>query len=86
MRVLQQSGGGGPPEFLSSHPNPGNRLEYLTAAIQKRYGTAAQTGRLEEDRFRQVVGGRRSVSMRLHEPATWCAHCRGTVAAIAPAQ
>jgi predicted Zn-dependent protease len=35
MRVLQQaSGGGGQPEFLSSHPNPENRIGRIEDAIE----------------------------------------------------
>ena len=29
FRILEQQGGGGGPEFLSSHPNPGNRFEAI---------------------------------------------------------
>ena len=89
MRVLQEAsgGGGGPPEFLSSHPNPGNRLEYLTDAIEDRYEQAADTGDFHEDRFRRIVGGRRSLSsLRLDliatDPSSWCGHCNGRVAAF----
>jgi len=36
MKVLEQaSGGQSPPEFLSTHPNPGNRLERLRELIAK---------------------------------------------------
>jgi len=36
MQVLAQAGGGGarPPEFLSTHPNPDNRIEEIREAIQ----------------------------------------------------
>jgi beta-barrel assembly-enhancing protease len=38
MRILAESSKGGrPPEFLSSHPNPGNREEEIEAAIAERY-------------------------------------------------
>jgi beta-barrel assembly-enhancing protease len=30
FRTIEQQGGGGGPEWLSDHPNPGNRIEYLT--------------------------------------------------------
>ena len=34
MRVLEAaSGGSNPPEFLSTHPNPGNRIEKIKAEI-----------------------------------------------------
>jgi len=31
FRTIEQQGGGGGPEWLSDHPNPGNRIEYITA-------------------------------------------------------
>jgi hypothetical protein len=31
FRTIEQQSGGGGPEFLSDHPNPGNRVEYITA-------------------------------------------------------
>jgi predicted Zn-dependent protease len=37
MQVLAKSSGGRQPEFLSSHPNPGNREERIKAAIAERY-------------------------------------------------
>jgi Peptidase family M48 len=30
FRTIEQQGGGGGPEWLSDHPNPGNRIEYLS--------------------------------------------------------
>jgi predicted Zn-dependent protease len=79
MAVLQKSGGGGAPEFLSTHPNPGNRLEYLTGTIKKRYVQAAQTGRLGEEEFRRVVLARSTVAhgdIDWSVPSTWCGTCR----------
>ncbi len=36
MRVLEQAtGSGGPPEFMSTHPKPANRVAYIEKAIQK---------------------------------------------------
>ena len=38
MRILEQSGGSGrTPEFMSSHPDPGNRRTYIEAAISSRF-------------------------------------------------
>jgi hypothetical protein len=34
FRILEQQGGGGGPEFLSSHPNPGNRFEAINREAQ----------------------------------------------------
>lgn len=33
MEILAQAGGGSQPEFLSTHPNPGNRIEKIREAI-----------------------------------------------------
>lgn len=83
MSVLQQASGkgGGPPEFLSSHPNPGNRLEYLTKLIAKRYPAAAQQRRLGEEEFRRNVLSRRTTALAPLPPGTitWCAHCRASL-------
>jgi len=60
MELLQSSGGGkGAPEFLSTHPNPGNRVEYLTEEIQKKYFEAARSGELREANFQRYVQSRR---------------------------
>ncbi len=38
MDILEQSSGGaGPPEFLSTHPKPANRREYLQRIINERF-------------------------------------------------
>lgn len=38
MRILAQATGrDGPPEFLSTHPNPGNRIERIEAAIREEF-------------------------------------------------
>ena len=42
MQVLKEKGGGGGgPEFLMSHPDPGNRIEHIKAVIEevKKNGT-----------------------------------------------
>lgn len=51
--------GGAPPEFLSTHPNPGNRAAQLTAMIQARFpgGVPAELQDYR-DRFAQIVGPR----------------------------
>lgn len=57
MQILSKaSGGGRQPEFLSSHPDPGNRLQALKAAIQKNYPQGVPAD-LEDgrDRFAQAV-------------------------------
>jgi predicted Zn-dependent protease len=38
MQMLDSKGGGSnPPEFMSTHPNPGNRIEELQKDIQQQY-------------------------------------------------
>jgi predicted Zn-dependent protease len=57
MKILAQAAKGGrQPEFLSSHPDPGNRFEDLTALIQKQYPQGLPPG-LEDgrQRFAQVL-------------------------------
>lgn len=52
--TIARQGGGSPPQWLSSHPNPGNRTEYITAeAAQLRIGPPQDDrGFLEtKDRF-----------------------------------
>jgi predicted Zn-dependent protease len=29
MKILDEASGGGPPEFLSSHPKPANRIQHI---------------------------------------------------------
>jgi beta-barrel assembly-enhancing protease len=35
FETIQKQGGGGGPEFLSDHPNPGNRTQYINAEAQQ---------------------------------------------------
>jgi len=42
MEILAQAGGDGPPEFLSTHPNPGGRAERLRELIESDYSEAAR--------------------------------------------
>jgi beta-barrel assembly-enhancing protease len=45
MRILEQSAGGGrQPEFFSTHPNPGNRINNIQAAIQERFPQGVPEG------------------------------------------
>lgn len=60
MQILAKAGGGGrPPEFLSSHPDPGDRIQNLTKAIKQQFPNGVP-GNLEEgrDRFAQYVSRR----------------------------
>ncbi len=59
MEILERAAGGrGQPEFLSSHPNPGNRQEYLSEEIEQKYGRRAR-GRTDQEEFNRIVKGRR---------------------------
>lgn len=56
MQILEASRkGGAPPEFLSSHPNPGNRAQQLNALISEQYPNGVpgnlQNGREEFNRI-----------------------------------
>ncbi len=43
FETIAKQGGGSPPQWLSSHPNPGNRTQYITAEAQQlRIATAAR--------------------------------------------
>jgi len=45
MQMLDsKSGGGNPPEFMSTHPNPGNRIEELQKDIQQAYPQGVPAG------------------------------------------
>ncbi|MGH7214128.1 MAG: M48 family metalloprotease [Tepidisphaeraceae bacterium] len=80
MEILQEAGGGGGgPDFLSTHPNPGNRIEYLSEAINDRYQRASDSGDFGRDAFQDRVLDRRRRLSRLELlelPSSWCALCR----------
>ena len=45
MQMLdKQAGGSNPPEFMSTHPNPGNRIEELQHEIQEAYPQGVPAG------------------------------------------
>jgi predicted Zn-dependent protease len=38
MEILERAaGGGGPPEFLSTHPKPANRVAYIRELLQSEF-------------------------------------------------
>lgn len=83
MEILQSAAGrgGGTPAFLASHPNPGNRIEYLTKAIRDKHATAAQAGEYGQANFQQAVLARRPREMSWlliepDDPGQWCGVCR----------
>lgn len=85
MQVLKSaagSGGTGPlGDWTSSHPDPGNRIEYLTKAIRDnpRYAALAQTGRWGAPEFQTNVLSRRPgkalAPVGPHD-FLWCQSCR----------
>ncbi|WP_299821578.1 M48 family metalloprotease [uncultured Pontibacter sp.] len=46
MEILEQAGGGaaGGPEFMQTHPNPGNRIAQIKEAIQQEYPNGLPAG------------------------------------------
>jgi predicted Zn-dependent protease len=45
MRILEEAAGGGrQPEFFSTHPNPGNRIATIQAAIQEQFPQGVPDG------------------------------------------
>jgi predicted Zn-dependent protease len=79
LKAAAGSGGGGPlGDWTSTHPDPGNRVEYLTAAINKNpvYKSATQSGRWGVPEFQAGVLSRRPTAM-LEVPAevVWCVTC-----------
>lgn len=45
MKILEEaSGGGGQPEFLSSHPKPANRIEYIQSVIRQEFPNGVPEG------------------------------------------
>lgn len=61
MKILDSARGGtgGQPEFMSTHPNPGNRIEQLVGIINQEYPKGIPP-RLDEGktRFAQIVASR----------------------------
>jgi beta-barrel assembly-enhancing protease len=45
MKTLEEAGGGArQPEFMSTHPNPGNRIAHIQAAIEQEFASGIPTG------------------------------------------
>ena len=53
FETIQKQGGGSPPQWLSSHPNPGNRTQYINAeAAQLRVGPRPSDSGFQQARSR----------------------------------
>lgn len=44
MQVLERAGGEGPPEFLSTHPKPANRVTYIERVIDEEFPDGVPSG------------------------------------------
>ncbi|MCA9994978.1 MAG: M48 family metalloprotease [Anaerolineales bacterium] len=44
MKILEETSGGSPPEFMSTHPNPGNRAARIEEAIQQLFPNGVPDG------------------------------------------
>jgi predicted Zn-dependent protease len=78
MKILKAAmGGGGGPEFLSTHPDPGNRQEYLTEKIKKDYARLGREGEYKQEDFERVVLRRRSEIKPIDlNGGAWCLTCQ----------
>ena len=64
FETIQKQGNGAPPQWLSSHPNPGNRTQYITQEASQ-LQIARASGRQADSR------PRRGASRRCHPPSRW---------------
>ena len=62
MQIFESAeAGGSPPEFLSTHPNPGNRITLLEETIQEAYPNGIPAQLIEgEEEFSQTVDSKLS--------------------------
>jgi predicted Zn-dependent protease len=44
MQVLEKAGGDGPPEFMSTHPKPANRIAYIERVIDEEFPNGVPSG------------------------------------------
>ncbi len=57
FELIEQQSGGGAPEWLSSHPNPGNRSEYIAAEVEMLTIENPVTDTSEFERIRASLSG-----------------------------
>src|SRR3954466_2331269 len=55
-RISQSSGGGKLPEWLSTHPNPGNRIQHIESMLDT-VKTDPSKGRVNREQYLQLVRG-----------------------------
>lgn len=56
FRKLEEGGSGGrPPQFLSTHPNPGNRVANIEAQVNERQCAGKQTNSTEYARIKKLL-------------------------------
>ncbi|MFG0246130.1 MAG: M48 family metalloprotease [Phycisphaerales bacterium JB052] len=89
MQVLQEasSGGGGTPEWLSTHPFPETRIERIQQILREQYPDAGDTSkyvvhaRQYQDQMltplsQMPPAPKTEASLLLQHPELWCGHCR----------
>ena len=54
MKMLQSQSKSSAPAFLSTHPSPANRVEYITEKIQKKYSNVGE-GKIGKQEYQQNV-------------------------------
>lgn len=57
FRTIQQQGGGGGPEFLSSHPNPANRYQRIEQEARLLRVSNTRTDNRDFERTKSLIGG-----------------------------
>lgn len=89
MQVLQDAsgGGGGMPEWLSTHPFPETRIEQIKRILREQYPDADDTSRyvVRAEAYRDQMlqplsqlppAPKTQPTTLLDNPALWCGHCR----------
>lgn len=89
MQVLQEasSGGGGTPEWLSTHPFPETRIERIEQILREQYPDANDTSKyaVRAQQYEQQMlqpldqlppAPKSQANLLLQHPELWCGHCR----------
>jgi len=93
MQVLQEasSGGGGTPEWLSTHPFPETRIERIQQILRDEYPDAGNTSKyaVRAQQYQQQMlqplsqlppAPKTQATSLLNHPALWCGECRAMAA------